>query len=588
MTTDNGTCAAHFFDTGEVIDGKWILIEKIGEGGMGVVYRSHQLNLKRDVAIKVISAKMLADLDDNPDERERTIARFRREVQTMAQVRHPNVLQIYDYGSLALPDDESTRHVEYIAMEYVPGNTFRYTMSEQGFGDETEMLVDWLNHSFRPVLDGVAAVHGHGIVHRDLKPENILMDGDSPKIVDFGLARSLSLRCVSNSWDVRGTWPYMAPEQFAEFRKAGVPADIYALGKILYEAIEGKLDKNTPPFTPVRLKDPNTPLLESMDRIIRKATAEKPEHRYQTIAELEREIGAAVEIAVLPLSLEASPSAPPPLVRWLWVGIAIAVLSMGGMTVYHIWDWMREKPPATTDGTIVSEDSQAVVEKPNHPVPVERTILGDDGREMRLLAHADDDRRFYADVELVTFHHYLEFLNAVADDLVVVDGVVKQGESILFYLENKVVFRNNRFQLLDADWAPEPVNRVTWLGARAYAAHYDKRLPTYQEWSIIRSRIPAVVQPEESAGGGAVEDRSSSMHMMHMEPSADSDAPGEQSVMPAREWVGLAEGGKTLSRVVVWPVDSGAPTLLKRYPWEGFSDVGFRTVIDAPPKQNRR
>lgn len=96
MTGEKTTRDTGFFSTGDVIDDKWVLIERIGAGGMGVVYRAHQLNLKRDVALKVISEEMLSDLNDNPAELATTMARFRREVQTMAQVRHPNVLQIYD------------------------------------------------------------------------------------------------------------------------------------------------------------------------------------------------------------------------------------------------------------------------------------------------------------------------------------------------------------------------------------------------------------------------------------------------------------------------------------------------------------
>jgi serine/threonine-protein kinase len=231
MTSEIKAPASTLFETGSVIDNKWILIESIGKGGMGEVFRAHQLNLKRDVAIKVISEEILQDLEENPQEVASAMERLQREVQTMARVRHPNVLQIYDYGSVKVQQNGSSKQVQYIAMEYVPGNTFRYTMSEEGFDDETDLLVEWLQNYFFPVLDGLEAIHAHDIIHRDIKPENILMDGDTPKIADFGLARSPKLKAVSNSWDVKGTMPYMAPEQFADFRKAKIPADIYSLGK---------------------------------------------------------------------------------------------------------------------------------------------------------------------------------------------------------------------------------------------------------------------------------------------------------------------------------------------------------------------
>jgi serine/threonine protein kinase len=113
--------------------------------------------------------------------------------------------------------------VEYIFMEYIPGNTLRFTMSEEGLDGEDELLADWLKRYFIPVLNGVEAIHAGGIVHRDLKPENVLMDDETPKNADFGLARSIKMRAVSNSWDVKGTWPYMAPEQFSDFNDIPSP-----------------------------------------------------------------------------------------------------------------------------------------------------------------------------------------------------------------------------------------------------------------------------------------------------------------------------------------------------------------------------
>ncbi len=188
MTSQKKTSENGLFDSGSVIDNKWVLIERIGKGGMGEVFHAHQLNLKRDVAIKVISEEILQDSEENPEEVTNAMERLQREVQTMAQVRHSNVLQIYDYGAVKVPKKKAFEQVQYIAMEYVPGNTFRYTMSEEGFDNETELLVDWLQQYFLPVLVGLEAIHAHDIVHRDIKPENILMDGEICKIADFGLA----------------------------------------------------------------------------------------------------------------------------------------------------------------------------------------------------------------------------------------------------------------------------------------------------------------------------------------------------------------------------------------------------------------
>ncbi len=585
MTTDKEACDTRLFDTGDVIDGKWVLIERIGEGGMGVVYRAHQLNLKRDVAIKVISEEMLSNLEDNPGEIATAMERFQREVQTMAQVRHANVLQIYDYGSTSLEKTGRTQQVEYIAMEYIPGNTFRYTMSDQGFEDETQLLADWLRKAFLPVLDGMEAIHAHGIVHRDMKPENILMDGDVPKIADFGLARSLKLRCVSNSWDVKGTWPYMAPEQFAEFRKAGIPADIYALGKILYEAVTGRLDKSTPPFKRVSLEDPSTPLLEALDRVIRKATDEDPEVRHQSISELRRDVRAALESVAASGRYATGSTLSSTAVRRLSIGIAVAIFAVAAMTAYHLWEAFRPDAPATMGGAggVREKPDSTAVGKGAELTP---TRLASDGREMRLLEDPEGDRLFYADTSLVTFHHYLEFLNEAAGDMSVADGVVDRDGAVLFYFEGKVVFRHGRFHLLDARWAPRPVTRVTWEGAVAYGRHYGKRPPTLEEWSILRRRIPEAVGTPRAAGsgpdeGGATTHMGSDMHDMMGGSAPPAPVPAGPAGGVAKEWVELRESGEVSSRVAAWPDGGGSPTLLRRYPWEGFVDVGFRTVMDV-------
>jgi len=220
---------------------------------MGEVYLARQLNLNRDVAIKVISDKCLRSLEGDETEKEKILQRFRREVQTMSQVRHPNVLQTFDYGQTLVKKNDSEIYLEYIVMEYVPGATLNFTMSEEGFGANEEQIKKWLTNYFLPILDGVQALHNSGIVHRDLKPENVLMDGDIPKIADFGLARSCRLRPVTQSVDIQGTMNYMPSEQFLDFKRADQRSDIYSLGKMLFEALSGNILKEIVPFKEVGL-----------------------------------------------------------------------------------------------------------------------------------------------------------------------------------------------------------------------------------------------------------------------------------------------------------------------------------------------
>ena len=576
--TEDTTSNSTLFDTGSVIDNKWVLIERIGKGGMGEVYRAHQLNLRRDVAIKVISEDILQDIEENPEEVSNAIQRLQVEVQTMAQVRHPNVLQIYDYGSISVQQQSAAKQVQYIVMEYVPGNTFRYTMSEEGFDDEAEMLAEWLERYFLPVLDGLEAIHANDIVHRDIKPENILMDGDTPKIADFGLARSPKLKAVSNSWDVKGTMPYMAPEQFADFRKANIPADIYSLGKMLYEAIVGKLDQKSVPFKAVHLEAPDTDFLKTMNGVIRKATDENQQNRYQTISELRRALQNALKL-LRKEKQQPQPDVTPATIRWLWAGIVLVLIAIGAMTIYHLVDSENSETARVETTQILDENIDRAVFDIENP---DASLIAQDGREMKLVKRPNENHVFYADPTLVTFHHYVEFLNEVSESLTVNDGVVKHDEDIWIYLgdgsaqSDQIILQHSRFHLRQAQWAPKPVTRVTWLGAEAYARHYGKRLPTSDDWQVIRQQLSIVPDFNTKSPKDTMHS-----HMQGVSLSTNSRSSQHEKKV-VKEWISIKKPNSTSeSRVVEWMDADTDQNTTKRYPWEGFDDVGFRTVLDA-------
>ena len=319
---------------GTILDGKWAILEFIAKGGMGEVYRAHQLNLKRDVAVKVISQEWLESLDDDVEEINNAFERFLAEVQTMAQIRHANILQIYDFGSAAIQKEGEEITVEYIVMEYIPGKTLRHTMSEEGFHPDEDAVKIWVSDYFMPVLNGVQAMHKLDIVHRDLKPENVLMDEDTPKIADFGLARSSRMTPITRSIDVKGSPAYMSPEHFFDLRRADQQADVYSLGKILYEAVMGKITKERLPFKQVSLPDPATPYLREMDRIIRAATAEDKEDRLSSVAKLRDALGKTEAFTVehTPLIASARPTghvlSRVPFGPWLWACLTIAIVAV--------------------------------------------------------------------------------------------------------------------------------------------------------------------------------------------------------------------------------------------------------------------
>ena len=333
-------CTKPTLQAGMVLNEKWAILEFLGKGGMGEVYRAHQLNLKRDVAVKIVSQEWLDSLEGDAQEKENGLERFRREVQTMAQITHPNVLHVHDHGTAQVRDGDKDLVVEYIAIEYVGGGSLRSTMSNDGFYPEEELTREWLLNYYLPVLDGVEALHEVGIVHRDLKPENILLDGKTPKISDFGLARSSRFKSLTQSVHIFGSPAYMSPEQFLNFRRVDERADIYSLGKILFEAIAGKISPETIPFRTAGLPESQSSFFWELDRIIQEATAEDKEKRLANVGEFRRLLVKALDDAATEIEpvgdLTPTPvpySSQPPRTlfvsiqqRLMWMGIAAALL----------------------------------------------------------------------------------------------------------------------------------------------------------------------------------------------------------------------------------------------------------------------
>jgi serine/threonine-protein kinase len=623
-------------EIGTVLDEKWVILELLGKGGMGEVYRAHQLNLKRDVAIKIISDELLQSFEGDEEEIEITRSRFRREVKAMARIRHPNIVQIFDHGSTSIRKGEEIVPLEYIVMEFIPGATLRFTMSEEGFFPEEELVRAWVLEYFLPVLDGVEALHGEGIIHRDLKPENFLMDGKTPKIADFGLARSFQLEPVTHSTDMKGSPLYMSEEQFVDFRRADQRSDIYALGKILFEVVEGKMPPNTIPFRSAKLSHPRTPFFKGLDLLIQNATAKEREKRPESVEKFRKTLLEAIERVkrkdVTATTSSDVPVSVPTRLKWTWAGIAVAILAVAAMTVWHVLDWPldRQKPlgqPEITKNAQlkpeVSERSEA--QPPNNGEPIE-TIIGKDGLSMRLIsggileigqnAPALSINPFYMDETKVTVYHFVEFLNTVKDSLTIEGGLVKRDNQILFFLgdgtepREQISYQHDRFHLRDPVKAAQPVVRVTWYGAAVYAKHFGKRLPTEHEWAFAAQKKDDSKQIDSdqnkvepgSMTGEMSSQPDASSHMTGMESHHPEEIPTQEILSNLfglnemgenmQEWVVGVMGGRKPGQRVKNPYSSlvvGKSTQIaaedskqvlksSRYPWEGFYDVGFRCV----------
>lgn len=568
---------------GTLLNDKWLIIDLIGTGGMGEVYSARQLNLNRDVAIKVISDDFLDSFGEDESEKEKNLQRFRREVQTMSQVRHPNVLQTFDYGQTSIARDGAEVRIEYIVMEYVPGYTLKFTMSEEGFHANEQQIKSWLIKYFLPVLDGVQALHDAGIIHRDLKPDNILMDGDIPKIADFGLARSFRLKPVTQSLDIHGTMNYMPSEQFIDFKRADQQSDIYSLGKILYEAVSGKTANGKVPFKQVGLVNPGTPFIGKLDKIIRLATTEEKEKRLPSIEQfrtliLEAIEETAAETVSRPAKAEVQTRATRKIPRWtgLVVGGIIVLLFL----ILTVRWYTKGKPLEEIKETHLPQElSEKRGQAPVSGIPLKdlpRIMMSEDGL---MMVRIDAPKPFYAGAREITFQNYADFLNEVKEEVTVEKGVVKWNNEIWLLMgEGKepyeqIIYEHNRFHIRDTRYAFHPVVRVTWYGATAYANHFRKRLAAAEELKeallYLEHNIASLKRENNELQIRTGEIREWVLNKREQ----DKTGPG---LRPSQEKFPYQSG-----------IFAKQPSLEKahveeRFPWEGFKDVGFRCIYDPP------
>lgn len=275
--------------------GDYELLEQLGQGGMGVVYRARQRSLQREVALKLLSAGPWA----SPE----FVVRFRREAQNAARMQHPNIVSIYEIGQHA--------ELNFFSMELVRGRNLEQRLDEAGPMPPRDAA-----RLVRTVAEAVDYAHRLGILHLDLKPANVLVDEQGePQVADFGLARRLDETLASEGSEVSGTPSYMAPEQAqAKHRRIGVATDIYGLGAILYELLGGQ-----PPFlaaTPRQtlqqviehavepLSRRSDAVPEDLDAICLKCLAKDPDQRYMTARGLAEDLGRFLEgraVSVRPL-----------------------------------------------------------------------------------------------------------------------------------------------------------------------------------------------------------------------------------------------------------------------------------------------
>jgi beta-lactam-binding protein with PASTA domain/tRNA A-37 threonylcarbamoyl transferase component Bud32 len=335
--------------TGRKVLNRYKIEERLGGGGMSVVWKAYDLVLDRSVALKVLRPEMSDD--------DEFIARFRREAQSVASLSHPNIVNIYDVG-----EDGG---LYFIIMELVDGRTLRDKLRAEGRLSVQEAL-----RVAQQICQGLSHAHARRIIHRDIKPQNILFtkQGDV-KVADFGIARALGGVSTTSRDVVVGSAPYISPEQ-AKNGTVSDRSDLYSLGIVLYEMLAGK-----PPFigdSPVAvalshvqnevpsLRETSPEVPQAVDNLVRKALAKNPSDRFASADEMLIAINALIAAGSSTGTAGAKrESAPLPPRRGddglarpvkkkrglsttakVFLTLTVVVLALGGYALYQFMQWL--------------------------------------------------------------------------------------------------------------------------------------------------------------------------------------------------------------------------------------------------------
>lgn len=378
---------------GRLLGGRYEVLEKVGEGGMSLIYRAKDLYLNRIVAIKVLREHLIHD--------EEFVARFRREAQAVASLSHANIVSIYDVGQ--------DKDLHYLVMEMVEGQNLKERIKELGkipLGQAVEIAVQ--------ICDALEHAHKHKIIHCDIKPHNIIITKDGKaKVTDFGIARAVTTATITHTGSIMGSVHYFSPEQ-AKGEIADEKSDIYSVGVVLYEMMTGRLPFEGESPISVALKKINSDAVpphevnpeigEALEKVIQRAMDRNPLKRYDSVQGLKQDIISAqlynkleyinkemddtINLSSLGRKKNNHNDLSTPIKVWVWTMISLVVigfiigmymsstvLSRGEVTVPDV---VELEVGEATNMLQKLELSLTVVRTINHPTLQEGFIISQD------------------------------------------------------------------------------------------------------------------------------------------------------------------------------------------------------------------
>ncbi|MBX3125388.1 MAG: serine/threonine protein kinase [Polyangiaceae bacterium] len=395
--------------TGLIIAGKYKLLECIGSGGMSEVYRAENLVLRSEVALKLLHPGHVGDRS--------LTARFFQEAQSIARIRHPGIVSILDAG-----DGETG---PYLVMEYLKGESAAAALSR-----ERRFAAALAIATLTPVLDALHAAHATGVVHRDLKPENVFFHVDSAgtvcvKLLDFGIAKLLAPTGPTprtSTGVVFGTPDYLSPEQAAGEPNIDARSDLFSVGVMLYELLTGVRPFHAPTTvaTAYRIAHARTPRLSdnggpsdpTLEAVLQRALAKRPEERHGSAAELAAELAAVVPPAQQAAALSALIRSARP--EWS-SGIRPRAPHVPERTLRSsATDEVRERRRVSSSATPMPSRPSGTTRRSRYE-PESPTGDADSGRDTRPRAAAGASGRFVRGVVLRAIDEYVK-LNFIASE----------------------------------------------------------------------------------------------------------------------------------------------------------------------------